>query len=164
MSLRERELAWQRRRRFPAWDRVGGPGRLARWAYRHPVATTSLFVLLLVAPLTLVSLMAEGRGLRVPVVPLIAAGFLYWNLRVAAQLHREWCERPGNPPPSEASTGSWLERADASQQAQTEAENAFGPEEMSSPATNRFFVVWFVYVGLGAVVGIAVTILGSLTG
>jgi hypothetical protein len=165
MSLRERELAWQRRRRFPVWDRLGGPGRYARWTYRHPLATVMLFVVVFIMPAVAVEFAREERqGVRIPTMSLVAVGFLYRHLRVAGELYREWRGRVGDSGQLDAPTGGWLARADLRNQVQAETENEFGVEEMSSPATNRFFALWVVYIGLGVLVGLAVELLLRMTG
>jgi hypothetical protein len=165
MSLRERELDWQRERRFPVWDRFGGPGRYVRWTYRYP-GPTVLFVLVVFGGLWVAPDLAAGDGarIRVPGFPIVALGVIYWHLRTAGQLHREWRERRGEASTSPP-TGSWLERADQANQVRAEAENRAGTLDAAwSPLMRRFYAIWFAYVGLVVVVGSIVVLVISAVG
>lgn len=163
MTLRERELEWQRRRRFPAWDRMGGPSSASRWAYRHPVGTVALLALLFGVPVMGLSLTGRGAGLELPFLAVAGVLGTAWQLRVAGELFEEWREQGGDDRAAEARKVGWLERSDHYQQIQAEQENEFGVEDAMSPANERFFTIWMAYIGLGVGVALLAALIGALT-
>lgn len=161
MSSRQREADWWRERRFPVWDRTGGPGKFGTWLYGHP-ALGYLALLLLAGGVIALGLVLGSEPAWATwgvLLALLAIPAWFWRLQV--KVFREWVEQHDSAAgPREPVDGGWWERTVADQQARAEVENQHADGELLSPALNRLFGLSFILVGVGLAAFIALTFVG----
>lgn len=167
-SLRTRQIAWERPRRFAMWDMRDGPSELVRWQYRHPVMTSlGVFVLVMgVHAILGVVTSRQDRIAGMSGLAIVVAGVTFWSLRVTGGLYDEWRARRSRTETSEGQDSApssdddanteppdrgLVARLDRHNQRRIDQEAAADDPWAPSPVSERLMVVLVARVLLAVV-------------